>query len=168
MDDTPFKYPQNIHKVAAFDLIRPGASVEEVAEAIGTTPKVVYDTRRRIARADGDLDVAIRDRNAASLKTSKKTRDEARKWRKKVDAEWQASGIPDPVVIPETPGATKLAKVAAIDYAEPGLTAWEVAQRIRSTANAVGTYRFWLRKANGDAKLAYQMQRKGLPEGPDV
>ena len=167
MATKPHMYPQNIHKVAAIDRQKPGLTVEEVAEEIGSTPKVVYDTRRRIARANGDLEVAIRERNASSLQTSKKTRDEARRWRKKADDEWKASGIPDPVVVADKLGTTKIERVAAIDQDEPGLKAREVAERIRSTANAVGTYRFWLRKANGDAKLAYQMQRKGLPVGID-
>ena len=85
MATKPHMYPQNIHKVAAIDRQKPGLTVEEVAEEIGSTPKVVYDTRRRIARANGDLEVAIRERNASSLQTSKKTRDEARRWRKKAD-----------------------------------------------------------------------------------
>lgn len=165
------RYPQTFHKVAALDQFRPGLTDEEAAEEIGSTPMVVYDARRYIERFHGDVDAAIRHRNEKSLKSSKKTRDEARQWRKKVDAEWKASGIPDPIAIPHQPGATKFEMVAAIDYREPGLTAREVAGRIKSTANSVGTYRYWLRKSNGNPHVAYNMQRKGLPlgtENPDL
>lgn len=164
------RYPQTFHKVAELDRYRPGLSIEQAAEEIGSTPLVVRDARQYIERFQGDVDAAIRHRNAVSLRSAKKTRDEARMWRKQVDTEWKASGIPDPVVSFE-PGTTKFEMVATIDRLEPGLTAQQIADRIKSTANTVGTYRFWLRKAKGDARLAYQMQRKGVPvgaEGPDV
>lgn len=164
------RYPQTFHKVAELDKYRPGMSNEQVAEAIGSTPMVVYDARKYIERFHGDVEAAIRHRNEKSLKSSRKTREEARMWRKQVDAEWRASGIPDPVASFE-PGTTKFEMVATIDKREPGLSAQEIADRIKSTPNTVGTYRFWLRKAKGNPRLAYQMQRKGVPvsaDGPDL
>lgn len=165
MATKPIRYPQTIHKVAAIDKDRPGLTAAQVAKEIGSTPTVITDARFYIRKFHGDLDAAIRFRNATSLKSCHKTRADARKWRDQVEAEWKKSGIDGPVEPAEPlyePGATKLAMVAAIDRAEPGLSAHDIAARINSTPNSIGTYRFWLRKAEGEPRLAYQMQRKGL------